>query len=114
MKLLQLPIQAALMKTTNRAASWRNLFNLPPHYVTYVQYAPGNTNNVIATSIDYFSITPRGGIWLSRNAGETWEQPSGCIPPGLPSGARLEGYSVATMPGSKPHFSRNQLWTCDQ
>lgn len=89
-----------LMKTTDRAVSWRNLFNLPPHYVTFVQYAPGNTNNIIATTIDYYSVSPRGGIWLSRNGGETWEQPSGCIPPGIPAGARLEAYCVATFPGS--------------
>ena len=89
-----------LMKTVDGGLHWRTVFSLPPHLITSVQYAPRNTNYIIATALDYFSLVPRGGIWLSRNGGDSWEQPSGCIPIGLPAGAGLIGYNLATFPGS--------------
>jgi photosystem II stability/assembly factor-like uncharacterized protein len=90
-----------LMKTTNRGERWYTLFNLPPHIVTNVQYAPMDTRNVIAATIDSYTSPDRGGLWLSRDGGGTWTRPAITLTYALPASTRIEAYSIATFPGSR-------------
>ncbi len=93
-----------LFKTTDHSANWNTLYNFPGgHYVNHVQYAPMNSNNIIAVTSSNFSFgfTDRG-IWLSRDGGVTWEQPpSGIPPPYMQTGASFMGNCISTFPGSR-------------
>src|SRR5262245_41964961 len=91
---------SGIMKTTDRGRNWRTLFGLPAYMVNYVRHAPMNPNNIVAAVLnsDYSTGNgTKGGIWLSRDGGETWVRPAS----GIPSTGRIEAYSIATYPGSR-------------
>jgi hypothetical protein len=86
-----------IMKTSDRGRNWRTLFGLPTHWVTYVRHAPMNPRLIIATTRHWdYNYTGQGGVWISRDGGETWVRPAITNPPT----ARVEAYCIATYPGS--------------
>jgi hypothetical protein len=60
-----------LWKTTNRGRNWFHVDTLPSVFVRDVVYAPDG-NTVIATVARDNRVINGGGIWVSRDWGESW------------------------------------------
>ncbi len=95
--------RGGLMKSIDHGLTWVTLFGFPGGtWIRDVQFAPNNPNYlIVVTSSNYSSNLNAGGIWLSRNAGVSWEQPLSGIPQRLNNDpTRLMGNCISTYPGS--------------
>ena len=76
-----------LFKSEDGGRTWRHVDSLPAIFMKDVDYLPWNPEVVIATArrdsqiirVDGYT-TSGGGIWVSRDGGETWEKPVTSIP----------------------------------
>jgi photosystem II stability/assembly factor-like uncharacterized protein len=86
-----------LWKTQNGGRSWRHLGSLPAVPAFDVQFG-SNGRTLVATLGADGRRANRGGIWLSRDGGDSWTRPvHGAVPSaGIgPAGAHAWGISVA-------------------
>lgn len=81
-----------LFRSDDSGATWRHVDSLPTREMTQVLFWSGNPNVVIAASLrDHAQIsvptigggeirTSGGGIWVSRDGGDTWSRPAAAVP----------------------------------
>lgn len=89
-----------LWHTDNGGRSWRHLNGLQTVFVVDVAYAPDG-RTVIATIARDVKTVNGGGIWVSRNEGQTWEQPgdgSGTVPATLSGLTRTSAWGISYAP----------------
>lgn len=104
-----------LFGSVDGGISWAHVDAIPTMRLIDVAFWPANTEVVIATAqADWNNVevssagrritTSRGGIWISRDRGVTWEQTVAANPAALASGVtcpeRYSAYGIAVDPRS--------------
>lgn len=87
-----------LWKTTNRGDRWRHLRGLLTVFAADVQYG-NDGRTVVATLRNDTQTTNGGGIYVSRDGGDTWARPAtGVIPSDAVSDLRGGGWGISVSP----------------
>ena len=90
-----------VFKTINAGQTWTHADNLQEFSCNDIDVAPSNPNLVIVGTGADTRVRNGGGIWISQNGGDTWEQPITALPrdaSGVP--ARFSAYGISFMPGT--------------
>ena len=89
-----------LWKTENGGRTWYHLNGLQTVFVVDVAYGPDG-RTVIATVARDLKRVNGGGIWVSRDEGETWDQPSdgsGTVPSTVGGLTRTTAWGISYAP----------------
>ena len=89
-----------LWQTVNGGRNWYHLNGLQTVFAADVAYAPDG-HTVIATLARDTRTVNGGGIWVSRNEGETWSQPSdgsGTVPATVGGLMRTSAFGISYAP----------------
>ena len=89
-----------LWHTENGGRNWYHLNGLQTVFVNDVAYA-ADGRTVIATMARDTRTVNGGGIWVSRNEGQTWEQPSdgtGTVPTTISGVMRTAAFGISYAP----------------
>lgn len=89
-----------LWHTVDGGRTWYHLNGLQTVFVVDVAYGPDG-RTVIATVARDMKTVNGGGIWVSRNEGETWEQPSdgsGTVPATVGGLMRTSAWGISYAP----------------
>jgi photosystem II stability/assembly factor-like uncharacterized protein len=90
--------------TSNAGATWNHLDSLPTFGVNDLEFSPDNPAVVIASSGTGYQATGHG-IWRSSDGGNTWQQPSGAMPPSSRGcDPHVGATAVSFQPGSSNVF----------
>lgn len=90
-----------LWQTFSGGATWRHVRGLPTVRSHDVQYGPDG-QTVVATKLWDMGKTNGGGIWISRNGGETWSQPAtGMAPTDQRTPPRTSAWGIASDPDQR-------------
>lgn len=99
-----------LFRTRDGGGSWRHVDSLEAFRTTDVAYSPDDPDVVVATAradsrnvLKGGRVVSGGGIWVSRDAGRTWDKPGDAEPPGSCPGAddgRANAWGIAFEAGT--------------
>jgi photosystem II stability/assembly factor-like uncharacterized protein len=105
-----------LFASVDGGISWAHVDAISTMRLVDVAFWPADTNVVVATAqadrqnleingADRRIVTSRGGIWISRDRGLTWDQPTAAIPaaangPDVTCPERQSAYGIAVDPRS--------------
>lgn len=90
-----------MFRSTDGGANWRHVDAFRPWGILDVQYLPGSSEIVLATSGRGFDPARSGGIWRSTNGGGTWSRPPTSVPPaGSRCPADQGAFRLSFEPGS--------------
>ncbi len=69
-----------LFKSTDGGASWSHIDAFPQSGCFAVSVCQTDPNTIIATAIENTKAKSEGGIWVSKDAGNSWRQPYSAVP----------------------------------
>ena len=90
-----------LWRTFGGGDTWYHVRGLPTTRSHDVQYGPDG-QTVVATKLWDLRLINGGGIWVSRNGGETWSQPAtGMVPVDGRTPERTSAWGIAKDPDDR-------------